>query len=216
MTDVPTLTSATAANYAVWNPLDKGTVTVTNGNLSAVSAADTHAIRASMELPQSGKWYWEITVSGLGYGSALGIASQTSVVTTGPSSAATRTYQWGSWFNSFNGGVVQYGTNQGITSGTNWSGASQLAANDVLMIAVDMDNGSMWVGKNGTWFNSSGTANPATNTDPRWTGLLGTGWFAYYSSYGSTSPPTANINFGQQPFGYTPPSGFVRLNTFNL
>jgi len=25
-----------------------------------------------------------------------------------------------------------------------------------------------------------------------------------------------NINFGQRPFTYTPPSGFVALNTYNL
>lgn len=216
MKDVPTNTNSNTANYCTWNPLDKGTVTVTNGNLSAVSAADTHAIRASMGLPLSGKFYWETTVSGLGYGSSLGIANATSILTTGASSPETRTYQWGSWFNTFNSGIVQYGTNQTLTGGTNWSGASQLAANDVLMIAVDMDNGSMWVGKNGTWFNSSGTANPATNTDPRWTGLTGTTWFPYYSGYGSVSPVTANINFGQQPFTYTPPSGFYPLNTYNL
>lgn len=226
MVDVPTLwipyntAGDTGAlwrgNYAVWNPLDKGTVTVTNANLSAVSAADAHAIRASMGLPLSGKFYWETTVSGLGYGSSLGIANATSILTTGASSPETRTYQWGSWFNTFNSGIVQYGTNQTLTGGTNWSGASQLAANDVLMIAVDMDNGSMWVGKNGTWFNSSGTANPATNTDPRWTGLTGTTWFPYYSGYGSVSPVTANINFGQRPFSYTPPSGFKTLCTTNL
>jgi hypothetical protein len=214
MIDSPTL-SAVASNYATLNPLDKGTVTVTNGNLSAVSAADTHAIRASMELPQSGKWYWEITVSGLGYGSALGIASQTSVVTTGPSSAATRTYQWGSWFNSFNGGVVQYGTNQGITSGTNWSGASQLAANEVLMIAVDMDNGSMWVGKNGTWF----SGNPATNTSPSvtWTPYEGAWSQSVFSNnVGGGGQTGGYTNFGQRPFSYTPPTGFKSLNTYNL
>jgi len=217
MTDVPTLTSATAANYAVWNTLDKGTVTVTNGNLTAVPAASgTHAIRGAIGLPTSGKWYWETTVNGLGYGTALGIASSTSDVTTGPSSAETRTFQWGSWFNTYNSGVVQYGTNQAVTGGTNWSSASQLAASDVLMIAVDMTNGSMWVGKNGTWFNTSGTANPATNTDPRWTGLSGTTWFPYMSGYGTTSPVTSDINFGQRPFSYTAPTGYVALNTYNL
>ena len=217
MTDVPTLTSATAANYCTWSPIDKGSVTVTNGNLAAVSAADASGIRGTIGLPQSGKWYWEVTVSGLGYGSALGIANNAcSVSNFNAGATQSRTFQWGSWFNTFNSGVVQYGTNQSITGGSNWSGASQLATNDVLMIAVDMDNGSMWVGKNGTWFNSSGTANPATNTDPRWTSLTGTTWFPFYASYGTTSPPTATINFGQRPFAYTAPTGFNRLNTFNL
>jgi len=207
--DTPTL------NFPVWSPIDKGTVTVSEGNTAAVPAADVHAIRATMAIPSSGKWYWEIAVSALGYGTGIGIADNASVNTTGPGSAATRTYQFGSWFNSFNSGVVQYGTSQAITSATNWSGASQPAANDIIMVAVDMDNGSMWVGKNGTWFNSSGTANPATNTDPRWTGLTGTTWFPYMAGY-TTTAVTSRANFGQRPFAYSPPSGFSALNTANL
>jgi hypothetical protein len=207
--DTPTL------NFPVWSPIDKGTVTVSEGNTAAVPAADVHAIRATMAIPSSGKWYWEIAVSALGYGTGIGIADNVSVNTTGPSSAATRTYQFGSWFNSFNSGVVQYGTSQAITGATNWSGASQPAANDIIMVAVDMDNGSMWVGKNGTWFNSSGTANPATNTDPRWTGLTGTTWFPYMAGYTSTAV-TSRVNFGQRAFAHTPPTGFSALNTANL
>jgi hypothetical protein len=210
MLDTPT------NNYPVWSPIDKGTVTVSEANMAAVSAADVHAIRATVGLPATGKWYWEVAVSALGYGTGIGIADNVSVNTTGPSSAATRTYQFGSWFNSFNSGVVQYGTSQAITSATNWSGASQPAANDIIMVAVDMDNGSMWVGKNGTWFNSSGTANPATNTDPRWTSLTGTTWFPYMAGYGSVSPVTCRANFGQRAFSYTPPSGFKALSTANI
>ena len=210
MTDTPT------KNYPVWSPIDKGTVTVSEANMAAVSAADVHAIRATVGLPATGKWYWEIAVSALGYGTGLGIADNASVNTTGAASAETRTYQFGSWFNSFNSGVVQYGTSQAITSATNWSGASQPAANDIIMVAVDMDNGSMWVGKNGTWFNSSGTANPATNTDPRWTSLTGTTWFPYMAGYGSASPVTCRANFGQRAFSYTPPSGFKALSTANI
>jgi hypothetical protein len=166
-----------------------------------------------MGLPQSGKWYWETTLSAQGYGTGLGIADNACPISNfNAGSTQSRTFQWG----SFSGGVTLYGTNQSVLSGTSWAGASQVASNDVVMIAVDMDNGSMWVGKNGTWFNSSGTANPATNTDPRWTGLTGTTWFPVYASYGTGSPPTANANFGQRPFSYTPPTGFVALNTYNL
>jgi len=210
MTDTPT------NNYPVWSPIDKGTVTVSEANMAAVPAADTHAIRATVGLPATGKWYWEIAVSALGYGTVLGIADNASNTTTGPSSAATRTYNFGSWFNSFNGGVVQYGTNQTITGAVNWTAASQPAANDIIMVAVDMDNGSMWVGKNGTWFNSSGTANPATNTDPRWTGLTGTTWFPYMAGYGTASPVTCRANFGQRAFSYTAPTGFKALSTADI
>ena len=30
------------------------------------------------------------------------------------------------------------------------------------------------------------------------------------------APYTVAVNFGQQPFTYTPPTGFVALNTYNL
>ena len=210
MLDTPTL------NYAVWSAIDKASVTVSEANMAAVSATDVQAIRATVAMPATGKWYWEVAVSALGYGTGLGIADNASNLVTGAASAATRTYQFGSWFNTFNSGINQFGTDQAITGGANWTGASQPAANDIIIIAVDMDNGSMWVGKNGTWFNSSGTANPATNTDPRWTGLSGTTWFPYMAGYGSTTPVTCRINFGQRAFAYTPPSGFKALNTTNL
>ena len=210
MTDTPTL------NYAVWSAIDKASVTVSEANMAAVPATDVQAIRATVAMPATGKWYWEVAVSALGYGTGLGIADNASNLVTGAASAATRTYQFGSWFNTFNSGINQFGTDQAITGGANWTGASQPAANDIIIIAVDMDNGSMWVGKNGTWFNSSGTANPATNTDPRWTGLSGTTWFPYMAGYGSTTPVTCRINFGQRAFSYTPPSGFKALNTENI
>lgn len=210
MLDVP------GNSYAVWSQIDKGTVTISEANLAAVSAADVHAIRASHALPLSGKWYWEITVSALSYGTCLGIADNASNTSIGASSAATRTYQFGSWFNTYNSGLVQYGTNQGVTGGVSWSGASQPATNDTIMFAVDMDYGSMWVGKNGTWFNSGGTANPATNTDPRWTGLTGTAWFPYLTGYGSVTPATCRLNAGQRPFAYTPPAGYKALCQENL
>ena len=55
MTDVPTLTSATAANFAVLNPLNPSRSTLTNGNLTASGTTDTPTI-----IPTSGTYYFEI------------------------------------------------------------------------------------------------------------------------------------------------------------
>lgn len=55
MTDVPTLTSATAANFATLNPLNPGRSTLTNGNLTASGTTDTPTI-----IPDSGMYYFEI------------------------------------------------------------------------------------------------------------------------------------------------------------
>lgn len=56
MTDVPTLTSATAANFAVLNPLNPTRSTLTNGNLTASGTTDLPTI-----IPASGTWYFEIS-----------------------------------------------------------------------------------------------------------------------------------------------------------
>ena len=61
MTDVPTLTSATTANYCVLNPLDKAS-TVTNGNLTTSSGAAHQSVRASFQAPSTGLYYMEATI----------------------------------------------------------------------------------------------------------------------------------------------------------
>ena len=61
LTDVPTLTSTTAANYVVWNPLWQGrTNSPTNGNLDY--PASSVGI-GTMDL-STGSFYWEITATG--------------------------------------------------------------------------------------------------------------------------------------------------------
>lgn len=61
LTDVPTLTSTTAANYVVWNPLWQGrTNSPTNGNLDY--PASSVGI-GTMDL-STGSFYWEITAAG--------------------------------------------------------------------------------------------------------------------------------------------------------
>jgi hypothetical protein len=64
MTDVPTLTSATAANYAVSNVLDidRANITTSNGNLTLTKATANDSPRAAATFgATSGKFYAEIT-----------------------------------------------------------------------------------------------------------------------------------------------------------
>ena len=74
---------------------------------------------------------------------------------------------------------------------------------DVVMIALDLDNGKIWWGVNGTWFNSG---DPAAGTGAQYTGISGTYHLAFsasdYEGMGGT------MNFGQAAFAYTAPSGF--------
>jgi hypothetical protein len=79
---------------------------------------------------------------------------------------------------------------------------------------VALGNGKLWWGKNGTWL-GTGSPNPATATSPAYSGLNGDYFFGittYSSPYGGTWAS----NFGQRPFSYTAPTGFLPLNTYNI
>jgi hypothetical protein len=190
MTDVPTLTSATAANYAVFNPLQiitTGQVTVTNGNLTAAntSGGDSN-IRGTMFV-STGKWYAELTITTAGSNyPTVGIieATEQNLTYLG---ATAKSY-------CYTGGGSK-GNNNSFTS----YGASYTTG-DVIGVAYDADNATLTFYKNGT---SQGTAYSSVTAGS-------------YTFACSTLTGTININFGQRPFTYTPPTGFVGLNTFNL
>ena len=206
MNDVPTLTSATTANYCVWSPINKSsTQNVTNGNLTASSSGGTSygALCATMGVT-SGKWYWEMlyTRNGTSNSPVIGFGNDLFTYTNPPGGYL------GSDLNA--GGVNVFNGNAAI-NGTSTAYGSAIATNDIVMFAMDLDNRKFYVGKNGTWFNSG---NPVTQANP---------WSYSATIVGSTFFPAVNMfndtgdtNFGQRPFTYTPPTGFVALNTFNL
>jgi hypothetical protein len=196
MTDVPTLTSATAANFPVLNPIagvaSGSSYTITQGNLNAVlsSSANVIEVPATMALPTSGKWYWETNIIAVNttfaVPCAIGISDQGGIGTAG------------SFANNYYYYVSKTGNK--FSNGTNTAYGATYTASDVIGVALDMDAGTLVFYKNNT---SQGTA---------YTGLSGT----YYPKYGSSDGCTVAPNFGQRPFTYTPPTGFVALNTFNL
>jgi len=192
LTDVPTLTSTTAANYAVYTPLATvvtggGTAlaTLTNGNLTASSAAaNFYDCFSSFNIPTTGKWYFEWSVTTVGTNHYLGIASRLSWT------AASRLYQ--------NNGDK-------IINGTSSAYGATYTSNDVIGCAIDMDVGTLVMYKNNT---TQGTlASDLVSAAPA------TGWCVVAEMRGTAAH---SINFGQQPFTYTPPTGFVALNTYNL
>jgi hypothetical protein len=193
MTDVPTLTSTTAANYCVLNPLAGAVIstytTASNGNLTATGLNTGASVPLSGTiLVSSGKWYAEFVITTAGSNpNAFGITSNPND-SNGLGNA---------------GGTVSYGY---VTTGSKRSSAGTVAygssytTNDVIGIALDMDAGTLTFYKNNV---SQGVA---------FTGLSGSYTFAG-DIFGNG---VYSVNFGQQPFSYTPPTGFVRLNTFNL
>jgi hypothetical protein len=207
VTDVPTLTSATVANYAVLNPLFGTSGTLASANLQVSGSGVGNTQRLSTISVSSGKWYCEITMTTLttadpriGFSNILDASAVSQYPGQSATSYAIYTYSPNSFTQKYNN-----------ASATN-TNATPFAQGDILGIAIDLDSGKIWFAKNNTWVDSG---SPSAGTNPAYTGLSGTFAAALHSS-GSGSSATLSANFGQQPFTYTPPSGFVALNTYNL
>ena len=191
MTDVPTLTSATAANFAVMNPVDQYLCSITQGNLSVTTNNGGYlgGVRSTIAV-SSGKWYWETVITALG-GSAGQAPISGIIPSTTPINAISSNTRYG-----------YYGANGNkLSSAGSVSYGAAFSTGDVIGYALDLDAGTLTFYKNNA---SQGTA---------FTGLSGSFCAVVYD--GGTGGTTA-INFGQRPFSYTPPTGFVALNTYNL
>jgi len=197
MSDVPTLTDEDTGNFATLNAINKpSSHTLSNGNLTT-AITSIGGIDSTIGV-SSGKWYCEVTLNTVGADTQLGVTN----ITGGYVSAYLGQYTT-SW------GCITFNGNR-IHNGSQSSYGSSFSNGDVGMIALDMDTGKWYCGKNGTWFNSG---NPVNGTNPAHTGLTGVMKFAIGSN---SSSGNHSINFGQRPFAYTPPTGYKKLNTYNL
>ena len=210
-------------NWCTFNPLHvhpDNPFTLTEGNLKWNGVSGNHHLRSSMTMPvRSGKWYVEFT--GLsGYESTDG-TTRIGMITANagnrdPSGTAL-------WYENTNGATsVNYGSNGSVyefDTATSVTGLSTFENDDVMGIALDLDNDKLFISKNGTWFsNGTGTQDPAAGTNPVYSGGLLTsrkaeGFEIAWSGYDSQ---TAWGNFGSQGFTHTPPTGFKAICAKNL
>ena len=192
--DTPTNYTAASGNnggsYCTLNPLKNQSQTLKQGNLecSGTSGRSTGTIYAS-----SGKFYWEFT-AGSSY-TMSGIESSAS-----PQAASypgENDQQYALYGN--NGTGQLYHNN----SASSFDG---FVSGDVIGVALDMDGGNLYFYKNGSAMNSGNAAV---------TGLTGA-WTANCRSGSGSYDGDTVFNFGQRPFAYTPPTGYVSLCTTNL
>lgn len=174
-------------NFCTWNPLRKGPAhTLSDGNLVINSTLADATFGTFMV--SSGKWYWEITA--LSGELIFGIADENAPPAAAFDTASainTRGY------NGFNG--------QKTNNGSGSAYGATFTTNDVIGVALNMDDGEITFYKNNV---SQGVA---------FTGL--TGFWGPGASVGNTL--SCRANFGQTGgFTYTPPTGFNALSTANL
>jgi hypothetical protein len=169
----------------------------TGGTLSAANLAASHAINSGNNkptfAPTSGKWYAEFRITALsGTDQAIALAA-----TTADGLAAKDRMVYAS-----NGQKFDYNASAYNSYGSAW------AVNDVIAVAWDIDAKQVTFYKNNV---SQGTLSaPVVGT--------GSGDTVSYTITNSSGTNTVSyaVNFGQRPFTYTPPTGFLALCTKNL
>jgi hypothetical protein len=200
-----TVADSPTNNFATWNAVNKtSNLTLADGNLKAsftgLANAATHSTIAT---PQSGQWYFEFTITTVNTATSQDAGIGFIDVNNPLTSTASQTFSKGIFYRNrgdADSRMVVDGTSIFSGSGYSW------ATGDVIQIAYDADTGKVWVGKNNSWFDSSGgtTGSPSAGTNP--TGTLDTTYqyIPAVRAYSNTLVVTAN--FGQQPFKYDPPA----------
>jgi hypothetical protein len=193
-------TANNRGNYCTINPLlyNAGSISYTNGNMTATMTAAADRFTIGNICASSGKFYWELTVSGLVQSNDFnaGICKQTQVAN-------------GPWVAAGGPNVILYNTNSGwnVYGATQGSSNGTISNGDTIGVAMDLDANNLYIYKNGALFQtlSSYQSNAIDTTVPH---------TFFFDSYRSGS--VVELNCGQRPFAYTPPTGFKTLNTYNL
>lgn len=193
-------------NYCTLNPIfPAGSVGYDNGNLDANGNAQNGQSIGTIA-PSSGKWYYEVTLTGLSSTDPLfGISKVDDLSGSYPGAASTSYAVYNYTSNTYISKV-----NNGSYTNTNTTVAVQ---GDVIGVAFDLDNGKFWISKNNTWVDSG---NPAAGTNALFSSLSGSFVPAIRVGGSNTGSCTLSCNFGQRPFAYTAPTGFLSLCTSNL
>ena len=187
MTDTPT-PYADGGNYPTWNPNCKGSdVSLANGNLDASWVnVNGHSVYATMGFPTTGKWYCEMTGA---YQVSFGLV---------PTSSFFVTTQVG----YPNAGIGYRGTDgQKVINAAFSAYGAAYTTTDIVAVVYDADNLTLRFYKNNV---DQGAITVAADS------------YTLAVGFQTTTPGIAKINFGQRPFAYTPPTGFLPLHTGNL
>jgi len=220
-------TDTPSNNFSVMNSLDNyfASSVFSNGNLTLVTNSSARTWNTNTIGVTSGKWYCEMKSSGVGAGALIGIIASSSTGTTDRSDSDP--YAWV----YLNGGSLK---NNGSSQSGTWA---SWANNDLIGMALDLDNNKIYFSKNGVWQNT-GTADPSTGTDGFPITAVSSlpasqagNYFIISSDDSTSNNATFNWNFGNPTFAissgnadssglgnfeYAVPTGYLSLCTNNL
>ena len=215
----PSTTDTPSNNFATWNSLVVRSfqypLALTEGNLKVIadSNASFGSTVAAIVSLDKGKWYWEFkyTTSGTG-GYVVGWGEDTYDFDY-QSDAYPYKASLGSTSGVFyraDGGKIVNGTETG-SAGASWS------QNDVIGVAVDLDNGNITFYKNGS--SQFSETSVFTSTLSYYPEFYGYGSKGGQANFGNPSYTIASGNAdanGHGNFEYAVPSGYFALCTKNI
>ena len=211
LTESDVMVDSPTNNFATFNPLIKGGAdALSEGNLKSVGTSSGKSYRPSTIGVNSGKFYFEGVIT-VGTAGAIGVCIE------GGSLADSMGKDDFSW-SYHTGGTARH-------NNSNASYGASYTTNDIIGVAVDIDNGTIVFFKNGASQGSYSIVGHSAS----YTYLFGagdsttgsvTGWvlnFGSDSSFAGSKTPQGNSDAnGIGDFFYPVPSGFLALCTKSL
>jgi len=213
-------TDSASNNFATLNPLDNyyAGATFSEGNLKMVSASTgsgttTNAFKTSTFGVTNGKWYWEAKLTNATGYDQIGISQ---IIAAGTASTGVTNDYLG---NSIYAYSIRGDSGNFTNNNSSSSYGVSFTTNDIISVALDLDNNLIYFYKNGTVMNSGTGKSISAGT--------------YFPSFGKQDPAavTWQVNFGNPPFSissgnsdgagfgnfeFAVPSGYYALCTKNL
>ena len=203
-------------------------MTLSNGNTSLSQPGAKYAPTGTTLGMTSGKWYAEMKCTAVSQWGEVGIFGQFATSATMNIGSLSDGY-------SYMGGSSATGTNQKMNNDSRTAYDTAFTTNDIVSVAVDLDNNKLHFGKNGTWLNSGDPTSGSTGTGAAFTlGTPSSGAYFFASDnwdgsnsfssswnfgngyFGTTAITSAGSNGNGSLFEYDVPSGYYALNTKNI
>jgi hypothetical protein len=237
LTAIDQSTDTCTNNFCTLNPLQAeidGT-TLSEGNTKLVTTAQSGGPYSGNTVctfgVSSGKWYWEAKLTT----NPVATAHCVSVVGEDFQVSASNVYLTAD--NSASISYITFVTNSG-NAATNFTGTrssssygSAPSINDIVGVALDLDNGKIFFSVNGTWQNSGDPANGTNPASSSVGSLKGDFVFPAFGDENYSTSASFLLNFGSPAFSissgntdgngygnfeYAVPSGYFALNSKNL
>jgi len=214
-TDTPT------NNFCTLNALDNyfAGSTFSEGNLKIVTSSGNYTFNTGTIGVAAGKWYWEVKVDSNSTEDLIGITKNVSTGTT-------------NYLGQNTGAVGHNDNGNAYVAGSNNSYGTSYTTNDIIGVALDVDNNKLYFSKNGTFQNSGVPTSGSTGTGAiSIDAISGDFYFPAIGEFEGSASGTFSVNFGSPSFAissgnsdangygnfeYSVPTGYYALCTKNL